>query len=224
MPVDEVAVKQVQGGDEELVRVLLLVPGEVVRVGPDHVQQLVGREGGALATEEVLEQLRDLAHNARVLRGCLTHVPVREEVVPQLRGVDQHLHDAAHEARVAQIDQTPQPRRGVLAEAEPPSVVCQEVHLLGTRGPGDKFGAKPQLPAVLVLVLLTDRQELGVVDVVLAGGAVDVAVLQVHPQPVAAGLGVLLHTSPPAREVDAGQTGVKPRAGPGSNEIHVNLT
>ena len=124
MPVDEVAVEQVQGGDEELVRVLLLVPGEVVGVGPDHVQQLVRREGRALATEEVLEQLRDLAHNARVLRGRLTHVPVREEVVPELRGVDQHLHDAAHEARVAQVDQTPQPCCGVLAEAESPSVVC----------------------------------------------------------------------------------------------------
>ena len=76
MPVDEVAVEQVQGGNEELVCVLLLVPGEVVGVGPDHVQQLVRREGRALATEEVLEQLRDLAHNARVLRGCLTHVTV----------------------------------------------------------------------------------------------------------------------------------------------------
>ena len=75
-----------------------------------------------------------------------------------------------------------------------------------------------------MLVLLTDGQELSVVDVVLAGGTVHVAVLQVHPQPVAAGLGVLLHAPPPAREVDAGQTGVKSRAGPRTNEILVNLT
>ena len=222
MPVDEVAVEQVEGRDEELVGVLLLVPGEVVGVGPDHVQQLVGREGGALAAEKVLEQLRDLAHDARILRVCLTHVPVREEVVPQLRGVDQHLHDAAHEAGVAQVDQTPQPCRGVLAEAEPPCVVGQEVHLLGARGPGHKFGAQPQLSAVLVLVLLTDGQELRVVYVILAGGAVYVAIFQVHPQPVVAGLGVLLHAAPPAREVDAGQAGVKP--GPGPATKHENMT
>ena len=74
-----------------------------------------------------------------------------------------------------------------------------------------------------MLVLLTDGQELSVVDVVLAGGAVDVAILQVHPKPVAAGLGVLLHAPPPAREVNAGQTGVEPRAGPRTNEICVNL-
>ena len=67
MPVDEVAVKQVQGGDEELVRVLLLVPGEVVGVGPDHVQQLVGAEGVPVCTEKLLEELGDLTDDAGVL-------------------------------------------------------------------------------------------------------------------------------------------------------------
>ena len=47
--------------------VLLLVAGQVMCVGPDHVEELVRGEWGALATEEVLKQLRDLAHNASVL-------------------------------------------------------------------------------------------------------------------------------------------------------------
>ena len=59
--------EKIQGRDEELMGVLLLVPSEVVSVGPDHVEELVRGEWGALATEEVLKQLRDLAHNASVL-------------------------------------------------------------------------------------------------------------------------------------------------------------
>ena len=42
------------------------------------------------------------------------------------------------------------------------------------------------------MVLLADGHELAIVDVVAAGGAVHVTVLQVHPQPVAAALDVLL--------------------------------
>ena len=89
--VDEVPVEEVQQRDEELVRVLLLVARQVVRVRPDHVEQLVRRQRRGRAAEELLEELRDLAHDARVLRGGLAHVPVREEVVPQQRRVDQHL-------------------------------------------------------------------------------------------------------------------------------------
>ena len=75
--------KQVQGSDEELVSVLLLVPGQVMGVGPDHVEQLVRREGVPVGTEELLEELRDLTDDAGVLLSGLTHVSVREEVVPQ---------------------------------------------------------------------------------------------------------------------------------------------
>ena len=42
------------------------------------------------------------------------------------------------------------------------------------------------------MVLLADGHELAVVDVVAAGGAVHVTVLQVHPQPVTAALDVFL--------------------------------
>ena len=49
--------EKIQGRDEELMGVLLLVPSEVVSVGPDHVEELVRGEWGALATEEVLKQL-----------------------------------------------------------------------------------------------------------------------------------------------------------------------
>ena len=75
--------KQVQGSDEELVSVLLLVPGQVVGVGPDHVEQLVWREGVPVGAEKLLEELRDLTDDTGVLLGGLTHVSVREEVVPE---------------------------------------------------------------------------------------------------------------------------------------------
>ena len=58
---------------------------------PDHVEQLVRRQRRGRAAEELLEELRDLAHDARVLRGGLAHVPVREEVVPQQRSVYEDL-------------------------------------------------------------------------------------------------------------------------------------
>jgi len=49
-----VPVQDVQGGDEELVRVLLLVPRQVPRVSPHQVQQLVGDVGGAVPRVELL--------------------------------------------------------------------------------------------------------------------------------------------------------------------------
>ena len=47
--------------------VLLLVPSQVVGVGPDHVQQLVGREGVPVGAEKLLEELGDLTDDAGVL-------------------------------------------------------------------------------------------------------------------------------------------------------------
>ena len=43
---------------------------------------------------------------------------VRQEVVSQQRSVDQNLDDAAHEAGVAEVDQSSQPCGGVLTEAK----------------------------------------------------------------------------------------------------------
>ena len=43
---------------------------------------------------------------------------VRQEVVSQQRSVDQNLDDAAHEAGVAEVDQSSQPCGGVLTEPE----------------------------------------------------------------------------------------------------------
>ena len=56
--------------------VLLLVPGQVMGVGPDHVEQLVGREGVPVGTEELLEELGDLTDNTGVLLSGLAHVSV----------------------------------------------------------------------------------------------------------------------------------------------------
>ena len=137
-----------------------------------------------------------------------------------------HLHNAAHEAGVPQVDQSPEPRGRVPTEAESPGILSQKVHLLGARGPVHEPGAESKVPTVLVLVLLADGQELRVVHIVLTGGAVHMAVLQVHPQPVAAAPGVLLHAPAPAREVDAGEAGVEPSprpAGHNKRETSVKL-
>ena len=60
--------EKVQCGDEELVGVRMLVPGEVVGVGPDHVLQLVGREGGAMDGWTILcnLQLRNFSSAAQL--------------------------------------------------------------------------------------------------------------------------------------------------------------
>lgn len=51
-----VPVQDVQGGDEELVRVLLLVPRQVPRVSPHQVQQLVRDVRGAVPRVELLTE------------------------------------------------------------------------------------------------------------------------------------------------------------------------
>lgn len=55
----------------------------------------------------LLEELRHLAHQAGVALH-FTFVPVGQEEVSQQRRVCQRLHDAVHEAGVAQVDQTSQ--------------------------------------------------------------------------------------------------------------------
>jgi len=58
-------------------------------------------------------------------------------------------------------------------------------------------------------MLDTDGVELAVVDVVLAGGAVHVALVQLDPESVACGLDMLAHVGTPASKVDALQAGVE---------------
>lgn len=50
------SVQDIQGSDEELVRVLLLVPRQVPRMSPHQVQQLVGDVGGAVPRVELLPE------------------------------------------------------------------------------------------------------------------------------------------------------------------------
>ena len=61
----------------------------------------------------------------------------------------------------------------------------------------------------LALVLDADGVELVVVDVVLTGGAVHVALLQLYPEPVPGRLDVLSHVGTPAGKVDALEAGVQ---------------
>lgn len=56
---------------------------------------------------DLLEELRHLADEARV-RLHLALVPVGQEEVAQQRRVRERLHDAVHEARVAEVDEAPQ--------------------------------------------------------------------------------------------------------------------
>ena len=56
-PVDEVPVQEVQRGDEELVRVLLLVARQVVRMRPRHVQEDVRDERGLGAGVKLLRRI-----------------------------------------------------------------------------------------------------------------------------------------------------------------------
>ena len=72
-------------------------------------------------------------------------MPIREKVVPKKRRVCQdlglcgecdrqlqiyHLHNTAHEAGVAKVDQSPESDRGVLGKAKAPWVSPQKADLL----------------------------------------------------------------------------------------------
>ena len=58
-------------------------------------------------------------------------------------------------------------------------------------------------------MLDTDGMELAVVDIVLAGGAVDIALVQLNPEAVTGRLDVLSHVGTPAGKVDALEAGVE---------------
>ena len=59
------------------------------------------------------------------------------------------LYDAAHEAGVAEVDEAPQPRGGVLAEAEAPRVLAQQLQLPAGGRPARVLGAQTQVAVVL---------------------------------------------------------------------------
>ena len=76
----------------------------------------------------------------------------------------------------------------------------------------------------LALVLDADGVELVVVDVVLTGGAVHVALLQLYPEPVPGRLDVLSHVGTPAGKVDALEAGVQSGCTPEvSRQCAINL-
>jgi len=74
--VDQMSVQQVQGGDEELMSILLLITSKVMSMGPNHVEKFVRREWSFGISEEFLEKLRDFTNNAGVFTGGLAHVAV----------------------------------------------------------------------------------------------------------------------------------------------------
>ena len=61
----------------------------------------------------------------------------------------------------------------------------------------------------LALVLDADTVELAVMDIILAGCAVDVALVKFNPELVSGRLHVLAHTFSPAGKVDALETRVE---------------
>ena len=50
-------VQEVQGSDEELMGILLLVTSKMMGMGPDHVEKLVRGKGGFVSRIELLEEL-----------------------------------------------------------------------------------------------------------------------------------------------------------------------
>ena len=151
-------------------------------------------------------------------------MPIREKVVPKKRRVCQdlelygecdsqrqkyHLHNTAHEAGVAKVDQSPESNRGVLGKAKAPWVSSQKGDLLVRRSPWDKLGAQPKLLVGLALVLNANTVELAIMNIILAGCAVDVALVQFNPELVSGRLHVLAHVGTPTCKVDALETGVE---------------
>ena len=88
-----------------------------------------------------------------------------------------HLHNTAHEAGVAKVDQAPESNRGVLGKSKAPWVSSQKGDLLVRRSPRDKLGAQSKLLVGLALVLNANTVELAIMNIILAGCAVDVALV-----------------------------------------------
>jgi len=65
----------------------------------------------------------------------VAHVLLSEEEVPQQRRVRERLHDTAHEAGVAQVDEPAQTDSGVAVHPEALRVHLQQLHLRGVRLP-----------------------------------------------------------------------------------------
>ena len=107
-PSNEVLVEQIESGDEELVRILLLIACQMVCVCPGHVQQDMWDQGRFDARIELLEQTRELADNALLpLAFVVTTVGVSvgKEIVPEWNRVDQTLHNHTHETGIAKVNQ-----------------------------------------------------------------------------------------------------------------------
>jgi len=120
------AVDAGEEGDEELVRVVLLVAGKVLRRAPHRVDERVRRQrrlragearrkdGVHLAAEARLEGAVAAAVALRLPPPHLADVPVvavREEEASDRRAVHEDLEDAIHEARLAEVVEPPEPEQ-----------------------------------------------------------------------------------------------------------------
>jgi len=61
------SVQEVEGGNEELMSILLLVASKVMSMGPNHVEKLMRRKWCFVSRVELLKELCNLAHNALIL-------------------------------------------------------------------------------------------------------------------------------------------------------------
>lgn len=98
-------VQNVECGNEEFVRVLLLVAGQMPCMIPNEMQQSMQRYWSFGTRIEFLEQTRYLAHQTfcRQFRRAL--VSLGNEIAMQQRGVNEGLEYAIHKARRAQVQQ-----------------------------------------------------------------------------------------------------------------------
>lgn len=83
-------------------------------MSPDQVQQLEGHVRRTFARVKFLEQVRHFTDETLFGIRKEAVMPIRQKVVPQQWCMSERLHDAVHEARVAQIDQATQSDERVL--------------------------------------------------------------------------------------------------------------
>lgn len=116
-----VAVKNIESGDEKFMSILLLVAGQVFRMGPHQMQQPIWNVWIVLAGIELHKEvavsfehltidsylLYQLGHFTNQTLGRVDKFAIMligEEIVSQWRSVNQSLYDAVHETSAAQID------------------------------------------------------------------------------------------------------------------------
>lgn len=113
------------------------------------------------------------------------------------------LDDAAHEARVAQVDEPTKAYGGVRSGPPPLRVRLEQRHLHGVRRPRPVLSAQPERTPRLLLAVDSNASDLRVIDVIAARHTQNLALLHIHDKIVLHGGSVVLDVALVAGKVDA---------------------